>query len=260
MKEVQKVFFQHSLIQMMINAQSQQTLMFSNIMERIESGENSSRGKGEDIAAGQSNNTAPLASLKRKSNNRDGSMPSTSKQPKTDADPVVVYGDISSAEEDVSDSDSDDGFDALGQEIPDRQEVLSENVDDLVKDWVTFYDDNDITSPKVNEQLAKSINHSMRKELKEDKLKPLMEKYNRPENCNNLNNPKVNEEIWEDAFPYMRRNDGAMRKAISHLTKGMIPLIQVIDSCVTAAKNGDKVDIKSTISSGNDALRLLVAM
>jgi hypothetical protein len=33
--------FQHSLIQMMINAQSQQTLMFSNIMERIESGENS---------------------------------------------------------------------------------------------------------------------------------------------------------------------------------------------------------------------------
>ena len=87
-----------------------------------------------------------------------------------------------------------------------------------------------------------------------------MEKYNRPENCNNLSNPKVNEEIWEDAFPYMRRNDGAMRKAISHLTKGMIPLIQVIDSCVTAAKNGDKVDIKSTISSGNDALRLLVAM
>ena len=172
MKEVQKVFFQHSLIQMMINAQSQQTLMFSNIMERIESGENSSRGKGEDIAAGQSNNTAPLASLKRKSNNRDGSMPSTSKQPKTDADPVVVYGDISSAEEDVSDSDSDDGFDALEQEIPDEQEVLSENVDDLVKDWVTFYDDNDITSPKVNEQLAKSINHSLRKELKEDKLKP----------------------------------------------------------------------------------------
>ena len=86
-----------------------------------------------------------------------------------------------------------------------------------------------------------------------------MEKYNRPENCNNLNNPKVNEEIWEDAFPYMRRNDCAMRKVISYLTTGMIPLIQVIDSCVTAAKNGDKVDIKSTISSGNDALRLLAA-
>jgi hypothetical protein len=60
-----------------------------------------------------------------------------------------------------------------------------------------------------------------------------MEKYNRPENCNNLSKPKVNEEIWEDAFPYMRRNDGAMRKAISYLTKRMIPLIQVIDSCVT---------------------------
>ena len=176
-------------------------------------------------------------------------MLSTSKQSKTDADPVVV------AEEDVSDSDSDDGFDILEQEIPDRQKAPSENVDDLMKDWVTFYNDNDITSPKVNEQLAKSINHSMRKELKEDKLKPLMEKYNRPENCNNLNNPKVNEEIWEDAFPYMRRSDGAMRKAISYLTKGMIPLIQVIDSCVTAAKNGDKVDIKSTISSGNDSIR-----
>lgn len=172
---------------------------------------------------------------------------------------MVVYDDISSAEEDVSDSDSDDEFDTFEQEIPDRQEVPSENVDDLMKDCVTFYDDNDITSPKVNEQLAKSINHSMHKELKEDKLKPLMEKYNRPENCNNLNNPKVNEEIWEDAFLYMRRNDGAMRKAISYLTKRMIPLIQVIDSCVTAAKNGDKVDIKSTISSGNDALRLLAA-
>jgi hypothetical protein len=78
--------FQHSLIQMMISAQSQQTLMFSKIMERIESGENSSRGKGEDIAAGQSNNTTNLTSLKRKSDNRDGSMPSTSKQSKTDAD------------------------------------------------------------------------------------------------------------------------------------------------------------------------------
>lgn len=64
---------------MMINAQSQQTLMFSKIMERIESGENSSRGKGKDIAAGQSNNTTNLTSLKRKSDNRDGSMPSTSK-------------------------------------------------------------------------------------------------------------------------------------------------------------------------------------
>ena len=149
--------FQHSLIQIMINAHSQQTLMFSKIMERIESGENSSRGKGEDIAAGQSNNTAPLTSLKGKSDNRDGSMPSTSKQSKTDADPVVVYDDISSAEEDVADSDSDDWFDTLEQEIPDRQEVPSENVDDLMKDWVTFYDDNDFTSPKVNEQLAKSI-------------------------------------------------------------------------------------------------------
>jgi hypothetical protein len=55
-------------------------------MERIESGENSSRGKGQDIAAGQSNNTTNLISLKRKSDNRDGSMPSTSKQSKTDAD------------------------------------------------------------------------------------------------------------------------------------------------------------------------------
>lgn len=243
--------FQHSLIQMMTNAHSQQTLMFSKIMERIESGENISHGKGEDIAAGQSNNIVPLTSLKRKSDNRDGSMPSTSKQSKTDADPVVV------AKENVS--DSDDGFDTLEQEIPDRQEGPSENVDDLMKDWVTFHDDNDITSPKVNKELAKSINHSLCKELKEDKLKPLMEKYNRPENCNNLNNPKVNEEIWEDAFPCMRRNDCAMRKVISYLTTGMIPLIQVIDSCVTAAKNGDKVDIKSTISSGNDALRLLAA-
>lgn len=79
---------------------------------------------------------------------------------------MVVYDDISSAEEDVSDSDSDDGFDTFEQEIPDRQEVPSENVDDLMKDCVTFYDDNDITSPKVNEQLAKSINHSMRKRTK----------------------------------------------------------------------------------------------
>lgn len=46
-------------------------------------------------------------------------MPSTSKQSKTDADPVVVYDDISSAEEDMSDSDSDDGFDTLEKEIPD---------------------------------------------------------------------------------------------------------------------------------------------
>ena len=58
--------FQHSLILMMINAQSQQTLVFSKIMERIESGENSSRGKGEDIAAEQSNNITHLTSLKTK--------------------------------------------------------------------------------------------------------------------------------------------------------------------------------------------------
>ena len=44
---------------------------------------------------------------------------------------MVVYDDISSAEEDVSDSDSDDGFDTFEQEIPDRQEVPSEN---LMKD------------------------------------------------------------------------------------------------------------------------------
>lgn len=48
-------------------------------------------------------------------------------------------------------------------------------------------------------------------------------------------------------------------KILSLICEEMIPLIQVIDSCVIAAKNGDKVDIKSTISSGNDALRLLAA-
>ena len=53
-------------------------------------------------------------------------------------------------------------------------------------------------SELVNAQLALLVDKMVKTSLSGDKTKEKHEKYNRPENCENLINTRVNPEIWSN--------------------------------------------------------------
>ena len=90
------------------------------------------------------------------------------------------------------DTDSSDG------EIHDDDDVLSvEEIsdDELLKEIGNDLDNKEKTGDKVAESMAEIINKRFAQGLSENKLTERMDKYARPENCQNLQVPKVNKEI-----------------------------------------------------------------
>jgi hypothetical protein len=57
------------------------------------------------------------------------------------------------------------------------------------------------TSLRVNIWLAKTINTSLRVNISESKFKEIKSKFKRPQNCQNLMIPTVNEVVWTKGIP-----------------------------------------------------------
>ena len=59
------------------------------------------------------------------------------------------------------------------------------------------------TGPPISEHLANIINSKLVDELDISKLKEILSKYQRPQICEGMYVPKVNQEIWQKLKPYM---------------------------------------------------------
>ena len=76
-----------------------------------------------------------------------------------------------------------------------KSSVLNNLKQDLQKDE---------TGPKVDTELADIINSLLKAGLPEEKIQEKMNKYHRPENCENLTKVRVNQEIWDNLSPPIR--------------------------------------------------------
>jgi hypothetical protein len=86
----------------------------------------------------------------------------------------------------------------------------------------------DGTKPAIDAGLAKAIDKLITVGLPEDKIKPKLEKYQRPANCDNMVKVKVNTVIWDHMTANVRSFDLKLQKAQNLSVKTMIALTDIL--------------------------------
>lgn len=117
-----------------------------------------------------------------------------------------------------------------------------------------LFNDKSVQGPKVNESLAKSLNRGIGNNFSIKSALEFAENYKSPENCDYLRVPKLNEELFfEDSIASrFKKNDSVLQKTQMLLTKGMTPLVQLMDKLL------EKEDENSEIFDlATDSLQLL---
>ena len=106
----------------------------------------------------------------------------------------------------------------------------------------------------LGDKLAAMLNKMARSKLSEEKLKEKLNKYSRPQNCENLVGAKVNPEIWSKIRPETRSRDLKMPKIQNTILKAITPLAELSDSL--KSKN-DVFDTAKAVRQILDSVALL---
>lgn len=77
----------------------------------------------------------------------------------------------------------------------------------ILQDIANGFEDDDATGDKIMQQLADLATKRWGKKLSSEKLKNLLDKYKRPENCEDIKATKVNPEIWNQLSANKRKVD-----------------------------------------------------
>ena len=77
----------------------------------------------------------------------------------------------------------------------------------ILQDIANGFEDDDGTGDKIMQQLADMATKLWGKKLCSEKLKRLLEKYKRPENCVDIKGTKINPDIWNQLKPSKRKID-----------------------------------------------------
>ena len=103
-------------------------------------------------------------------------------------------------------------------------------------DLPSIFDDSDAKGPKVSEVLALRVNEACTKKALDSKLKEIEAKYKAPENCDFLCVPKVNLDFWFELARQARTKDLALQEAQRGITKGVQPVIELVEKILNAQK------------------------
>ena len=116
-----------------------------------------------------------------------------------------------------------------------------------------LFNDKSEQGPKVNENLAKTLNRGISNNFSIKTALEFGENYKSPENCEFLRVPKLNEELYfeESIATRYKKSDGMLQKTQMLLTKGMIPLVQLMDKLLKSEEDSEIFDLAT------DSLQLL---
>ena len=131
------------------------------------------------------------------------------------------------------------------------------NEADILCDIAQDYDLDDQCSSSVGDKLAAMLNKMARRKLSEEKLKEKLNKYSRPQNCENLVGAKVNPEIWSKIRPDTRSRDLKMQKIQNTILKAITPLAELSDSLLNLKSKNDGFDTAKAVRQTLDSVALL---
>ena len=148
--------------------------------------------------------------------------------------------------------DEHDKFDSLiiseeshSEDEPDPSPLLS--------DMAQYFALEEECGPSVIAKLAEAVNAGLRKVVPDDKVREIADKLKRPQNCDALTVPKVNQELWPKLKRPTRNRDLKLQKTQGLLIKASIPLITLMDANI----NDKSSEGKARLQMAMDAFRLL---
>ena len=109
----------------------------------------------------------------------------------------------------------------------------------------------------MSEVLALRVNEACTKKALDSKLKEIEAKYKAPENCDFLCVPKVKIEFWFELARQARTKDLALQEAQRGITKGVQPVIELVEKILNAQKTKSELKPDSFINPLVDAITLL---
>lgn len=169
-----------------------------------------------------------------------------------------IYEEVSSDSDFSCDSDEEGSEDEQHEQPPTKVSKLrgseNESTSKLSKLDCLFSAQED-QGPKVHESLAKSINRGISNNFSLKAGLELGEKFKSPENCEFLSVPKLNEELFfeESINTKYKKNDGVLQKTQLLLTKGMVPLVLLMDKLLLKTDSEDR----ELFDLATDSLQLL---
>ena len=162
-------------------------------------------------------------------------------------------------EDELSISPSDDDIteflkESNSQEVEMAAKTAEPNEEvELLKSLEADFTDDELVGAKINQRLANIASKRWGITLPNDKLKALLAKHARPENCPDITMVRVNPEIWDQMNNFRRKADlrvGNIQQALQKATFGML---KVCDKLVDQQPSTDK----ETLAANIDAIVLL---
>ena len=128
--------------------------------------------------------------------------------------------------------------------------------DDLLSEISQDFAQADDVGPNINQQLADIITKRWSSKLNDAKQKEKLDKYSRPENCDNLIVPRVNAEIWDKIDQKARQQDLRVSTIQKFIAKVGSILAMATDSLLKMRNDTSVPDIDQLVTMNTDALAL----
>ncbi|CAB4041283.1 Hypothetical predicted protein, partial [Paramuricea clavata] len=101
--------------------------------------------------------------------------------------------------------------------------------------------------PPISASLAKIINSKLADEFDAPKLKETLSKYKRPENCEQMYVPEVNQEIWHKMKPFAKKADIKMANLQDTLIKGLSGLANATNTLLECRESKTIPDYRAIV-------------
>ena len=124
---------------------------------------------------------------------------------------------------------------------------------ELLKSLEADFTDDELVGAKINQRLANIASKRWGITLPNDKLKALLAKHAKPENCPEITTVRVNPEIWDQMNNFRRKADLRVSNIQQALQKATFRILKVCDKLVDQQPSTDK----ETLAANIDAIVLL---
>ena len=111
----------------------------------------------------------------------------------------------------------------------------------------------------INPKLAEIVNDLLSNGVSDDMVKEQKEKYCRPENCDFLTVPKVNEEIWQHAIDTLRAKDLKLQNIQKSVLTSLTVVVQLMDKTMSAIEKNTAVSRTELLDGCSEAVSLLAS-
>ena len=140
--------------------------------------------------------------------------------------------------------------------IPGEPDSEESEQTELFEDLDQYFETKHETGEKISEKLASLINRALHENPKEDKIKPILERYNRPANVDHLQVPKVDLQLWRVIDHTTRCVDLQIQQNMHTLTRCLGPTVKMLDIFMNPSTNV-KEDFKQVKDLAMDSFKIM---